>query len=440
MVYHVPCSAVLPLTTALLWGLAPPDASGAAMVLAGLALASRSLAGRPARDAVTGGGVGLAFALVFLSWTPGIWVSAGGTGGYEVWLACGLASGVAGAVWWALASWAMRSGWSAATALALASAATVELALALLPLPLHPPLLVAATPVLLVPARVAGHAGLCLVVCLLGAHLPDRRAIVGLAAVAALGAFPHADGPVAVRLLLNDVDAFDGNRSSTVDRRAQQFVPMLELDQVRFNLTPETAWPLDALPTPRVPAIVGHRREGQNRLTVVGDGTSDSFAKRLLVPQLEDDFAAGDGPRRLRVAGLEVLPLICYEDFFPSALREGHDPDLVVSATNDAWTTDTPGNGWHLAASRLAAATTGRWVLRAANGGTSGAIDPAGHLHGALIPSVGSGRSKVQQVAVRHPTWTGLQGSLPLALVAGLLLWRGPASRRKDPASEISPR
>ena len=92
-------------------------------------------------------------------------------------------------------------------------------------------------------------------------------------------------------------------------------------------------------------------------------------------------FASGDGPRLIDVEGFGlVLPLICYELIFPRHLRTSARPKAILQVTNDAWFGNLTGPYQHLAQARLRAVEQGLPVLRAANTGVSGVIDPLGRV------------------------------------------------------------
>lgn len=93
-------------------------------------------------------------------------------------------------------------------------------------------------------------------------------------------------------------------------------------------------------------------------------------------------FSAGEGRPLLAVPGLPpVLPLICYEAIFPHELNPaGHRPGLIVNITNDAWFGETFGPSQHFAQARLRAIEQGLPLVRAANTGISGMIDPYGRI------------------------------------------------------------
>lgn len=78
-----------------------------------------------------------------------------------------------------------------------------------------------------------------------------------------------------------------------------------------------------------------------------------------------------------------VAPIICYEsvfgDFCTEYVRNG--ANLLAIITNDGWWGDTPGYKNHFNYAKLRAIETRRWLVRSANTGISGVIDPAGNVH-----------------------------------------------------------
>ena len=94
------------------------------------------------------------------------------------------------------------------------------------------------------------------------------------------------------------------------------------------------------------------------------------------------DFTAGDRPHTMRVAGLPPFsPLICYEAIFPGEVADPKDrPQLLLNITNDGWYARTAGPYQHFATARVRAVEEGLPLVRAANTGISGIIDPAGRV------------------------------------------------------------
>ncbi len=82
---------------------------------------------------------------------------------------------------------------------------------------------------------------------------------------------------------------------------------------------------------------------------------------------------------RLR-SGVVAAPLICYESIYGDYVRQfvKRGANLLVVPTNDGWWDESPGYRQHFNLARLRAIETRRWVVQAANSGTSGIIDERG--------------------------------------------------------------
>ena len=96
--------------------------------------------------------------------------------------------------------------------------------------------------------------------------------------------------------------------------------------------------------------------------------------------RLRGGFAAGDEHRLMRVPGApRFSPLICYEIIFPDWVRPpGAEPGWLLNLTNDAWFGLTSGPHQHFHQARMRAVEQGLPVVRVANSGISGVIDPYG--------------------------------------------------------------
>jgi len=79
---------------------------------------------------------------------------------------------------------------------------------------------------------------------------------------------------------------------------------------------------------------------------------------------------------------MRIGTAICYESVYGELVakfvRDG--ANILAVITNDSWWDDSPGHRQHFEMSRLRAVETRRYVLRAANGGFSGVIDPLGRV------------------------------------------------------------
>ena len=95
-------------------------------------------------------------------------------------------------------------------------------------------------------------------------------------------------------------------------------------------------------------------------------------------------FARGARHKALRLprSGTSFGVFICYESIFPEITRAlmAQDPDFLVNATNDAWFGTTAAPHQHFAQTVLRAVESGRAVVRAANTGISGLIEPSGRI------------------------------------------------------------
>jgi apolipoprotein N-acyltransferase len=75
--------------------------------------------------------------------------------------------------------------------------------------------------------------------------------------------------------------------------------------------------------------------------------------------------------------------MICYESVFPDYVRNFvlRGAEFLVIITNDSWWGNTSGAYQHASYASLRAIENRRWIVRAANGGISGFVDPVGRIH-----------------------------------------------------------
>lgn len=113
------------------------------------------------------------------------------------------------------------------------------------------------------------------------------------------------------------------------------------------------------------------------------------------------DFVAGPAQSVLSVPGLPpVVPLICYEAIFPSAIGESSRATWLLNVTNDAWFGTSAGPYQHFEIARMRAVEAGVPLVRAANSGISAVVDGYGRVRASL---------KLNEVGV-------LDTGLPLAI------------------------
>lgn len=405
------------LVAGLAWGAAPTGPLGPVLALIGAGAAAHAVAGRPAADAARGFVLGLLWFGLQLGWLPEAWSRFAGGHGWAAWAALVTVQALLPALVHVAAGLVIRRGESALLAVPLAWVAVEGLAGPAWPLPFGPSILFVDAPALIGPAALAGRAALS-GVAIAVAGLSLQRPSAGIAALglwllsgALVAAGAAAETPrVRVGLVQPNTGSFDARRASTAAARAsrlRQAVDALAHQGVDLVVTPEGAWPFapgepgssrraalaDAwrgAPAVVLGAAAGEPLPGNALLTVVGAEITDRFDKRALVPVAErrvlglgkDRYRAGHGPRALTVGGLRIGPLVCYEDLLPGALREAvrEDVEVLVAATDDGWLGAGAGAADHLAATRLAAIETGRWVLRPTANGTSAVLDPVGRV------------------------------------------------------------
>ena len=158
-----------------------------------------------------------------------------------------------------------------------------------------------------------------------------------------------------------------------------------------------------------------------------------TLLERLGLQQLTKQvggFLSGGRRRAMEVPGApKMLPLICYEAIFPgSAVPDGERPGWLVNVTNDGWFGISTGPYQHFQQARMLAVAEGLPLVRAANTGISGVIDPVGRVVQSLPLGV-EGVLDAGLPKALSPTLFVAMGEYPLILllVASLL---GVARRR----------
>jgi apolipoprotein N-acyltransferase len=104
------------------------------------------------------------------------------------------------------------------------------------------------------------------------------------------------------------------------------------------------------------------------------------FAKPLV--EAVSDFAPGVTVNTLPVGDARITTAICYEIVYPALVREGvhNGSELLTTITNDAWFGRSSAPSQHFAMAAMRAIEQGRYLVRAANTGISGVVDPYGRV------------------------------------------------------------
>jgi apolipoprotein N-acyltransferase len=149
-------------------------------------------------------------------------------------------------------------------------------------------------------------------------------------------------------------------------------------------------------------ASPGHPERYYNAAVLIGsDGRSrQSYYKMHLVPfgeyvpvksllffvghliQAVSDFSPGTVPVVFDADGRRVSVAICYESVYPSIAQAfvERGSELLATITNDAWFGRSSAAYQHFDLGALRAVEQGRYLVRAANTGISGAVDPYGRV------------------------------------------------------------
>ena len=162
----------------------------------------------------------------------------------------------------------------------------------------------------------------------------------------------------------------------------------------------------------RTPFIIGSDEyvrdepDGEGRIYnsavfIGADGrTGGSYRKMVLVPFGEyvplqrllffvkplvekvSDFTAGTEPVVFDAAGRRASVAICYESVYPwiAAAFVSRGSQLLITITNDAWFGYSSAAYQHFEQGAVRAVEQGRYVVRAANTGFTGAVDPYGRV------------------------------------------------------------
>jgi apolipoprotein N-acyltransferase len=93
-------------------------------------------------------------------------------------------------------------------------------------------------------------------------------------------------------------------------------------------------------------------------------------------------FSAGTEPSLLPVNGHPVSVAICYEVVYPNLIRQfvAGGSELLSTITNDAWFGRTSAPYQHFEQASMRAIEEGRYLVRSANTGISGIVDPYGRV------------------------------------------------------------
>jgi apolipoprotein N-acyltransferase len=262
--------------------------------------------------------------------------------------------------------------------------------------------------------------------------VPLGVVVVLIATVALWGRARIADGsltgdgePIQIGLVQGNVDQggkWDASRAAVIFDDYLQMTRRAIDQGARLVVWPESSTPFffdDDRPSAervralaratRVPVLLGSdqvERGTPNRyfnaaLLVNAEGnTAAAYRKMHLVPFGEyvplkrllffaaplvegvSDFSPGTEAVLLPVGSHHVSTAICYEVVYPDLVRRSvrSGSELLTTITNDAWFGRSSAPYQHFAQASMRAIENGRYLVRAANTGISGIVDPYGRV------------------------------------------------------------
>ena len=148
------------------------------------------------------------------------------------------------------------------------------------------------------------------------------------------------------------------------------------------------------------------------------------FASKLV--EAVSDFSAGEQATLLPVGDHRISTSICYEVVYPALVRDfvRGGSELLTTITNDAWFGATSAPYQHFAQASMRAIENGRYLVRAANTGISGIVDPYGRVRaqsGLFQPAVMVGEARFLQTVTIYQRTGDLFAWVALAASAALL-------------------
>jgi apolipoprotein N-acyltransferase len=138
-------------------------------------------------------------------------------------------------------------------------------------------------------------------------------------------------------------------------------------------------------------------------------------------------FSAGQTPDLLPIDGHRVSVAICYEVVYPALVRQfvSAGSELLTTITNDAWFGRTSAPYQHFEQAAMRAIEEGRYLVRAANTGISGIVDPYGRVLAKTSiyePAVVVGEARFLHGTTVYARVGDVVGYVSVALTVALLL------------------
>ena len=146
-----------------------------------------------------------------------------------------------------------------------------------------------------------------------------------------------------------------------------------------------------------------------------------------LVEAIGSGFVAGTEPTVFGVAGHSLSVAICYEVVYPALVRQFvlRGSELLTTITNDSWFGNTSAPYQHFAQASMRAIENGRYLVRAANTGISGIVDPYGRVlerTDVFEQRLIVGRARYLTTVTPYARWGDVFAYASVVVTAGLIV------------------
>jgi apolipoprotein N-acyltransferase len=150
------------------------------------------------------------------------------------------------------------------------------------------------------------------------------------------------------------------------------------------------------------------------------------------------DFTPGEEAVVLPVGTHRLSTSICYEIIYPTLVRDFilNGSELLTTITNDAWFGPTSAPYQHFEQASMRAIEEGRYLVRSANTGVSGIVDPYGRViarSGIFQPAVVVGDARFLKTSTFYARHGDILAYASVMLTVALLL----IARRPGPAGPV---
>ena len=263
-------------------------------------------------------------------------------------------------------------------------------------------------------------------------YMPAAGAVMIVLAIAVWGSrrvaaseWTRAGEPIRIGMIQGNVDQaqkWDVKRASAIFQDYVNLTRQAIREGAQLVLWPESSTPFlfeEDLPAAavvrtlaqqaRVPIVFGSDQIERGRpdrffnsaFLVRADGTTGGVYRKMhLVPfgeyvpfqrllffaapltEQAGTFSPGLNPELLPVDGHRLSVAICYEVVYPDLVRQfvAGGSELLTTITNDAWFGQTSAPVQHFQQAAMRAIENGRYLVRSANTGISGIVDPYGRV------------------------------------------------------------